>query len=188
MGGRYIFPYVLGEFLSLSGGTVTGDTIYTSGLSGNTLYLFSGFTFNNGEASENKVLSSIDDYGNATWKSVNDIFSDGQNTFVTQLSSSTIINLVNSPSVENFFYSGTSYGNNTVTTGLTAQTIEVSTEINPTVDDVVDLGTTIKRFRNLNIVNGIAVNFTATTINLGNRVLTPDNIVLTGDTIDSGLY
>ena len=191
MSGRYIFPYITGDFLPLSGGTITGDTVYAAGLSANTLSLYSGFTFNNGEAEINRVLVSIDNQGNSTWKDVNSVVNpilDGQNTFVNILSSSTVVNLVDSPSVNDINYSGIGVGNKAIISAVTAQTIEVGVDISPSVDNTVSLGRPFRRFRSLNTVNGVAVNFTATTINLGSRIVTESSIVLTGDTIDSGFY
>lgn len=59
--------------------------------------------------------------------------------------------------------------------------------IEPIGDNVEDIGSPLKRFRSLNTVNGVAVNFTATTkIQLGSRELTEHNIIITGDTVDGG--
>ena len=47
MSGKYIFPSISGEFLSLSGGTVTGVTVFSAGLNGSTVSggtLYSGST------------------------------------------------------------------------------------------------------------------------------------------------
>ena len=56
-------------------------------------------------------------------------------------------------------------------------------------DNSSSLGTIIKRYRDLNTVNGIAVNFTAETristveLKLGNTIITEDNIILSGNTL-----
>ncbi len=193
MGGRYINPFVSGDFLPLSGGTVTGDTVFSEGLTGRTLVIQSGLTYSKG-ALEGRVLVSSDDDGNAIWEDIGEVLSGGtriqagSNILTGGTVLSPIISLVDSPSVNNFYSSGVSYNNQVVSTGFTSNTISVTKEIYPTVDNDVDLGTPIRRFRNLNVVNGIAVNFTASTFHVEDLEITKDNIVLTGDTIDSGTY
>jgi len=88
--------------------------------------------------------------------------------------------------------SGGTGGQYNFTGSTTASTLYATTLIEPTVDDSVDVGSTFKRFRSLNTVNGVAVNFTATTrvttpeIVMGSTTITENNIVLSGYTLDGG--
>lgn len=78
------------------------------------------------------------------------------------------------------------------TGGTTAGTLTVITQVKPSIDNMVDLGTPIKRFRSLNTVDGIAVNFTASTrlttpeIVLGNTSVKENNILLSGYCLNGG--
>lgn len=63
----------------------------------------------------------------------------------------------------------------------TADTFYVNSELTPLVDNAADIGSTIKRFRNLNIVNGVSVGFTSNTISA--QTLYVDNIFLSGTSI-----
>jgi len=60
----------------------------------------------------------------------------------------------------------------------TANTFYVNSELNPLIDNTTDIGSTIKRFRNLNIVNGVAVGFTSNTISA--QTLYVNDIFLSG--------
>lgn len=150
--GFYIEP-IPRNFLNLSGGTVTGDTVFTQGLTASTFY--SGYT----------SLTEI------------------------------IVNLVNKEVItSNYFLPLTGgTGGQYYFTGITsAQTLTVEQNITPNQDNTSNLGTRHKRFRSLNTVNGIAVNFTASTkietpsILLGNREISEYKIILTGDTVLGG--
>jgi len=154
MSGSYFQP-IKREFLNLSGGTVTGDTLFTQNLSASTYY--SGAT----------PLEEI------------------------------IIGLVaNSTGITGNYLaiSGGTGGPYDFIGNTTASTLFVSTLVEPKVDNVVDIGTTFKRFRDLNTVNGIAVNFTASTrmttpeILLGNTIVNEGNIILSGYTLEGGLW
>lgn len=159
MPGQYFQP-IRRIFLNLSGGTVTGDTVFTQGvyalnLSGDTIY--SGGT----------NLSDI----------------------ILQLSIG-----ATSGMTSGFFLplTGGTGGQYYFTGNTTGQTIFVEQDFIPTIDNNSDLGSTIKRFRNLNTVNGVVVNFTAETrivapqIELGTVILTDTSVVLTGNTLDGG--
>ena len=157
MSGNYFNP-IKREFLNLSGGTVTGDTIFTQGVDVNSL--------------------SADTYYSGS-------------TPLEQI----IIDLASSSSGITGNYlpiSGGTGGPYNFIGNTTADTIYAQTQIYPTVDNTVDLGGPIKRFRNLNIVNGVAVNFTASTkietpeILLGNTSVTENNIILSGYTLEGG--
>lgn len=216
MSGRYIFPYnEPGDYLPLSGGTVTGQTNFTAGLSANTItastitvsgdvttvgfsaetaFIQSGFTFDPSGATQGWALVASDDQGNAEWKDLFVIASggtsvqDGINTFTGGTKLRPTVNLVDSPVVENI------YANNSVTastlssTTLNVTNVDVGGDIIPKVDNVSSLGTSVRRFRSLNTVNGVAVNFTATTLHMGNLDINENNIVLTGDTLNGGNF
>jgi len=144
-------------FLNLSGGTVTGGTIFTAGLSANTFY--SGST-----ELGNLIQSMIVDY------------------VYTAITAADIYLPI----------SGGTGGPYVFTGGTTAQTLSIETKVEPKTDNTASVGTPIRRFRSLHTVNGVAVEFTASTrIRLGNnpgRELTEYNIILTGDTIDAGQW
>ena len=167
MAGRYFFK-INHDFLSLSGGTVTGNTYFDASLSANTLY--SGST-----NLEDIFLTAGDLSGGTT-------VSKGSNIEVNQIGIDYNVSVVDSPSFNNALISG----------NTSASTIYVNTKIEPTTDNSVDLGSSFRRFRDLNTVNGVAVNFTATTkvqtttLILGSTNVTENNIVLSGQCVDGG--
>lgn len=154
MSGSYFQP-IKREFLNLSGGTVTGNTLFTQNLSATTFY--SGST----------PLEQI----------------------IVDLS-------INSTGITGVYLpvSGGTGGPYEFVGNTTADTIFVSSLVEPKIDDNVDLGTTFKRFRSLNTVNGVAVNFTASTristseLKLGNTSVTENNIILSGYTLEGGTW
>lgn len=87
---------------------------------------------------------------------------------------------------------GTLSGQTIFLSGTSATTVTISNAIRPNIDNNSYLGYSHRRFRELHVVDGVAVNFTASTqiktqiIQLGNISLTENNIILTGDTINGG--
>jgi hypothetical protein len=157
MSGIYFHP-IKRIFLNLSGGTVTGDTVFTQGvhalrLSGDTIY--------SGSTELETVIRNI-----------SSSFSGITGDFLP--------------------LSGGTGGPYLFTGGTTADTITVTTTVMPSVDNTVDLGSPVRRFRSLNTVDGVAVNFTASTkvktaqIELGTVLVTDTSVILTGHTIDGG--
>lgn len=223
MPGQYFQP-IRRIFLNLSGGTVTGDTVFTQGVHVNTL---TGDTIYSGGTLLEQIIYDISTSFSA-------------NTYITYVQPGTnittggtgllpIVSVVPSPVFNNLIVSGNtelnvvsastifSGGNNLnqiitqiaserpflpisggtggqyyFTGNTTGQTIFVENNILPTLDNNSDLGSTIKRFRGLNLINGVAVAFTATTkvvtpsIELGTVTVTDTNIILTGNTLDGG--
>lgn len=166
--GRYFFKTTSGDFLPLSGGTVTGDTFIQSSLSATTF--FSGST-----KLEDIFLTSGDLSGTTS-------VSEGSNINVNNVGIDYKVSVNDSPSFNNLKISG----------NTSASTVYVENNIEPQTDNSSDLGTSFKRFRDLNTVNGVAVNFTASTkmytetLRLGQTDVTENNIVLSGQTIDGG--
>jgi uncharacterized delta-60 repeat protein len=88
----------------------------------------------------------------------------------------------------------------TVNGGLTAYTLNATTSILPTQDITVNIGTPLKRFREVNTYSGITSIWSATTIiysptldlgldSLGNsRILTADSSILNSDILLGGNY
>ncbi len=156
MSGIYFHP-IKRIFLNLSGGTVTGDTIFTEGVYATRL---SGGTIFSGSTPLEVIIQNI---------------ATGATTQGQYLP-----------------LSGGTGGPYNFIGATTADTLSIVTTIEPTVDNVVDLGSSNIRFRNLNTINGVAVNFTASTriktteIELGSELLTENNIILTGQTIYGG--
>lgn len=149
MSGNYFQP-IKREFLNLSGGTVTGNTIFTQSLSASTFY--------SGNTNLEQIIKNFIDNG------------------------------------EYLPLSGGTGGAYNFIGNTTASTIFISSKIEPIIDDSVSLGSTFKRFRELNIVNGVSVNFTASTrvftpeIQLGDTIVTENNIVLSGYTLEGGTW
>jgi hypothetical protein len=152
MSGSYFQP-IKREFLNLSGGTVTGDTLFAQNLSATTFY--------SGSTNLEQIIANI---------------------------------ATNSTGITGNYLaiSGGTGGPYDFIGNTTASTLFVSTLVEPKIDNVVDVGTPFKRFRDLNTVNGIAVNFTATTrvstqeLVLGNTTVTENNIILSGYTLEGG--
>jgi len=168
MSGQYFNP-LKRIFLNLSGGTVTGDTIFTQGVTGLTV------------SAQNTFYSA-----GTNLETIISLIAAGAATGATQ-------NLAYLP------LSGGTGGQYYFTGNTTGETILIQNNFEPIVDNVSDIGSTIKRFRNLNTVNGVAVNFTAetkvitpiisaTTIQLGDATITENNIILSGYTLEGGTW
>jgi hypothetical protein len=89
---------------------------------------------------------------------------------------------------------GTISGQTTFLAGVSGTTVTVNNALRPLTDNSAYLGYSHRRFRELNVVDGVAVNFTASTqiktqiLQLGNTTITENNIILTGDTINGGAW
>jgi len=157
MSGIYFHP-IKRVFLNLSGGTVTGDTVFTQGVYANQL---SGGTIYSGSTELSVIIQNIASS-----------FSGVTGNYLP--------------------ISGGTGGPYNFIGATTADTINVVTTMVPTVDNVVDIGTPIRRFRNLNTVNGVATSFTASTkiktaqLELGSKTVTEYNIILSRNCIDGG--
>ena len=158
MSGIYYNP-IKRIFLNLSGGTVTGDTVFTQGLYATRL---SGGTIYSGSTELETIIRDI----SSSFSGITGEF------------------LPLSGGVGGPYFTG----------GTTADTVTVTTTIMPSVDNAVDLGSPVRRFRSLNTVDGVAVNFTASTkiktaqLELGNKTLTDTNVILTGQCIYGGSW
>lgn len=183
MSGNYIQP-IKREFLNLSGGTVTGDTVFTQGLYANSL---SGGTLYSGSTNLENIFLTPGQLSSTT-------LSQGSNVSLQQIGNDYQISVVDSPSFDNIDFSGTSTGGNINALNITGDTIYANTVIEPVLDNSVDVGTSFKRFRSLNTVNGVAVSFTASTrvttpeIVLGTTTVTENNIILSGYTLEGGIW
>jgi len=183
MSGNYIQP-IKREFLNLSGGTVTGDTVFTQGLYANSL---SGGTLYSGSTNLENIFLTPGQLSSTT-------LSQGSNVSLQQVGADYQISVVDSPSFDNIDFSGTSTGGNINALNITGDTIYANTVIEPILDNSVDVGTSFKRFRSLNTVNGVAVSFTASTrvttpeIILGTTIVTENNIILSGYTLEGGIW
>lgn len=183
MSGNYIQP-IKREFLNLSGGTVTGDTVFTQGLYANSL---SGGTLYSGSTNLESIFLTPEQLTATT-------LSQGSNISLQQIGNDYQISVVDSPSFDNIDFSGTSTGGNINALNITGDTFYANTLIEPILDNTVDVGTSFKRFRSLNTVNGVAVSFTASTrvttpeILLGTTIVTENNIILSGYTLEGGIW
>lgn len=162
MSGIYFNP-LKRVFLNLSGGTVTGDTVFEQGVNA---FNLSGDTIFSGSTNLSEIIFEI-------------------------------ASLVSSGTTQNAPFlplSGGTGGEYYFTGNTTGQTFYIESNIEPTIDNNSYLGTNIKRFRSLNTVNGVAVNFTAETristieLKLGSTIVTEDNIILTGNTLEGGSW
>lgn len=193
MSGTYFHP-IKRIFLNLSGGTVTGDTIFTQNLSSDTLNILSNPITANTE--QCILVRSLD--GSIKIREASSLISSAVTLQTLQevMSIGSTSSTISDVFIETSNGSSITFKSDTASLILdnviSATTISLGGDIIPQNDNTVDLGSTIKRFRNLNTVNGVAVNFTASTkiktsqIELGNVILTQDNVILTGQTLDGG--
>jgi len=174
--GNYFYP-INREFLNLSGGTVTGDTLFTANLSANTIF--------SGSTNLSDLLNTVVSGGTKVIP--------GINTFTAGTILNTSVNITGG-SFSDLYTSGITQFWQASATTFSATNVYVDSEISPITDSNTDLGTPIKRFRSLYTVSGVSVFFTATTrvytpeIQLGNVLLSQYSIVTTGDTIDGNLH
>jgi len=173
MSGVYFNP-LKRIFLNLSGGTVTGDTVFTQGVSANTL---SGDILYSGNTNLYDIFLTTNDESHIITRvqpGLN-IYTGGTDNFPTINISAATLSYLSA-------------------TTISGGTIYVENDFTPITDNNSDIGTTIKRFRNLNIINGVSVNFTATTridtpeIILGNTLVNENNIILSGYTLEGGSW
>jgi hypothetical protein len=190
MSGTYFHP-IKRIFLNLSGGTVTGDTIFTQGVTADTLSVSSEPLTGNSE--QNFLVRAAD--GTIKVRQLSSIVTqDLQSVMSIGSTSSTIsdVFIESSGGTKITFKSDTA--SLIIDNAISATTISLGGDIIPQIDDSFDIGTSFKRFRSLNTVNGVAVEFTASTriktsqLELGNTIVTENNIILSGNTIDGGAW
>jgi hemolysin activation/secretion protein len=132
--------------------------------------------------------------GNLSINSVSGTTISGSTIYSGSTDIGTLITNVSSGLSNYLSISGGTGGPYNLTGSTTASTMYASTLIEPTTDNSVDAGTTFKRFRSLNSVNGIAVNFTASTrittpeIILGTTTITENDVILSGYTLEGGSW
>jgi len=193
MSGIYFHP-IRRIFLNLSGGTVTGDTVFTQGLTADTLSILSSPLTANTE--QNILVRAAD--GTVRVRNASTLINSGatlqdlQSVMSIGSTSSTASNVVIQSAGGNEIKFESDTASLIVGNSLSATSISMSGDITPDTDNLYNIGTLFKRFRSLNIVNGVAVYFTASTrvttneIELGSQILTENNVILTGQTIDGG--
>ena len=177
--------------------TCTGDTLYVNNiLSGNTMVgvTFSGGTFyGDGSGLTNLVLSGAPNYYTTGVTLDNDILvfnrNDSLSAYTVDLSP-----LVFSGG------SGSCLTNLYVTNIHGCSPIIIHDNIEPSFDGIIDLGTPIKRFRDINTISGTSTVWTSTNevntpnLNLGldtsgnTRIITADNSIIQGDGLLGGSY
>lgn len=195
MSGIYFHP-IKRIFLNLSGGTVTGDTVFTEGLSADTFNILSGPLTANTE--QNVLVRALDGTihireastllgSGATLQSLQGVMSIGSTS-----STSSNVSIAATGGSDITFESDTA--SLIIGSSLSATSLSMSGDITPDTDNVYDLGIPTRRFRSLNTVDGVAVNFTASTkiktaqIELGSKIITDTNVILTGQCIDGGSW
>lgn len=193
MSGIYFHP-IKRIFLNLSGGTVTGDTVFTQGLSSDTFNILSAPITANTEQSV--LVRSAD--GTIQVREASTLVGSGatlqglQSVMSIGSTSSTISDVFIKAAGGSVVTFESDTASLIVGDSLSASSISMSGDITPDTDNSYDIGTPVRRFRNLNTVNGVAVSFTASTkiktaqIELGNALLTDTSVILTGHTIDGG--
>jgi hypothetical protein len=111
MSGSYFQP-IKREFLNLSGGTVTGDTVFTQGLYANN---FSGGTLFSGSTNIEDIFLTAADISGTT-------LSEGTNINLIQTGIDYKVSVVDSPSFNDIYFSGTSIGGNSLVENISATT------------------------------------------------------------------
>jgi len=193
MSGIYFHP-IKRIFLNLSGGTVTGDTVFTQGLSADTFNILSSPLTANTEQSilvrgadgeiHIREASTLIGTG-ATIQDLQSVMSIGS-------TSSTISDVFIKASGGSNITFESDTASLIVGDVLSASSLSMSGDITPDTDNAYDIGTSTRRFRRLNVIDGIAVSFTASTriktaqLELGNTIVTENNIILSGNCIDGG--
>jgi len=193
MSGIYFHP-IKRVFLNLSGGTVTGDTVFTEGLSADTFNILS--TPITANTNPNVLVRGAD--GRIQIRDASTLMGSGatiqdlQGVMSVGSTSSTLSDVF----IESTGGGKLTFKSDTATLivddNISATTLSMGGSITPQVDNSYDLGTPVRRFRSLNTVNGVAVNFTASTkiktaqLELGNTIVTENNIVLSGNCVDGG--
>lgn len=193
MSGIYFHP-IKRIFLNLSGGTVTGDTIFTQGLSADTFNVLSSPLTANTEQSVlvRAADGSIRIREASTLVGTGATLQDLQSVMSIGSTSSTVSDVFIQATGGNIISFESDTASLIIGNTLSASSLSMSGDITPDTDNAYDIGTPIRRFRSLNTVNGVAVNFTASTkiktaqIELGNTIVTENNIILSGNTIDGG--
>ena len=193
MSGIYFHP-IKRIFLNLSGGTVTGDTVFTQGLSADTFNILSSPLTTN--TAQSILVRGAD--GRVSIREASTLIGSGAT--LQDLQGVMSIGSTSS-TVSDVFIEATGGANITfesdtasliVGDSLSATSLSMSGNIEPQVDNLYDIGTPIRRFRSLNTVEGVAVSFTASTrvktaqLELGSKIITDTNIILTGQCIDGG--
>lgn len=111
MSGNYFQP-IKREFLNLSGGTVTGDTTFTFGLYANSL---SGGTLFSGSTNLEDIFLTSSEISGTT-------LSEGANIDLIQSGIDYKVSVVDSPSFNDIYFSGTSIGGNSLAVNISATT------------------------------------------------------------------
>lgn len=111
MSGNYFQP-IKREFLNLSGGTVTGDTTFTLGLYASTL---SGGTIFSGSTNLEDIFLTSADVSGTT-------LTEGANIELIQSGIDYKVSVVDSPSFNDLYFSGTSFGGNSLVENISATT------------------------------------------------------------------
>lgn len=112
MSGSYFQP-IKREFLNLSGGTVTGDTVFTQGLYASVL---SGGTIYSGSTNLEDIFLTASDVSGTT-------LSEGANILLQQTGINYNVSVIDSPSFYNLFFSGIASGGNLSVFNLSGNTI-----------------------------------------------------------------
>ena len=174
-GGEFVFPY-----LALSGGTVSGATTFTNGLFANSI---SATTYLNlptdvfvtgGTYSEGTTTFTNNTGGTFSVSGFSEPFTGGSGSCITELY------------IEDLF---------SCNTGIT-----LNNDIIPNVDNTINLGTPITRFREINTVSGTSTIWSATTriytpeVDLGldglgnSRIINANNSIIQNDILVGGTY
>lgn len=120
MSGMYFYP-LKRVFLNLSGGTVTGDTVFTQGVFANAL---SGGTIYSGATLLDIIIQNIaSNVVSSSASTLATYVQPGNNISTGGTALMPIVNVVDSPSFNNLFSSGNSQFNSFIATSISGGTI-----------------------------------------------------------------